>query len=107
MICTLLKDSGLEDRATWAATARFGRTLSPETFAGYQRWAAPWMRYLRRHPRVFRLTYAVLGPVARAWVQEMAYRVGHRPHGSWLGRTTLACLLPVCRLLGRSRVVVA
>jgi hypothetical protein len=102
MICTALNDHGYFAPGIWEVDEEFGRivkALRPDIVHGYQRWAGPLARAMRRNRWLMRLTALVVRP----WAHEMAFVMGARPKGSRLGRLLMRAGLPVCGWLGRSR----
>jgi hypothetical protein len=97
VICTHFFRKGMLDRATWRADLEFTfRYLSPTTVRGYQFWAIPYVRLMRRSPLAERLMY----PVAKYRARELAHRMGRSPRGSLLGKVFRLVFEPACFCIG-------
>lgn len=95
VICSELYRQGLMDKVTWIADEQFGRLLPRETLIGYQIWARPVAQAMAKSP----LLTALVALAARPWVHEMAYQMGARSRGSWIGRVMMKLGVPVCTAL--------
>ncbi|WP_407048088.1 beta strand repeat-containing protein [Methyloraptor flagellatus] len=97
VICTHFYRKGMLDRDTWRADLEFTYArLSPITVRGYQAWAIPYVRLMRRSPLAERLMY----PLMRWRAEELAYQMGRRPKGSLAGKIVRTTLEPVCWMIG-------
>lgn len=100
VICTALHDFGLMDDDTYAADCIFGGTLPAEVFRGYQRWAIPVAKAMRRS---FVLT-GLIEPFALSWARTMKAKVeGHPEREERLGIILLRFGIPLCAWLGREK----
>lgn len=105
-ICTELHRQGYMPPEVWLADEAHVRVLAaqnPTMVPGYQMWARPLARLMRRSP----LVTSCIRPMGLAWAQEMAYRQGVVEKSSWLGRLLMAVGIPLCSWLGRRRPVVS
>ena len=97
VICTHFYRKGLLDRETWRADLEFTfQRLSPTTVRGYQAWAIPYVRLMRRSP----LAERIMLPLARWRAEELAYQMGRREKGSIAGKLVRMTLEPVCFAIG-------
>lgn len=85
------------DEVTWAADDRFGKSLPPHVLKGYQAWARPLVKRMRRSPVVNHTVIALATP----WVQHMAFKMGVREQDSRIGRVLMAAGWPLCSLIGK------
>lgn len=97
VICTHFFRKGMLDRETWRADLEFTATrLSPRTVRGYQYWAIPYVRLMRRSPLAERTIY----PLAVWRAEELAYRMGLRKKGNWKGKIVRVVGESICYTIG-------
>jgi hypothetical protein len=97
VICTHFYRKGMLDRETWRADLEFTYShLSPTTVRGYQYWAIPYVRLMRRS----KLAEKIMYPLARHRALELAYKMGRAEKGSLFGKIVRHTLEPVCFLIG-------
>jgi hypothetical protein len=97
VICTHFYRKGMLDRASWRADLEFThRYLSPATVRGYQFWAIPYVRLMRRS----RLAERIMYPIAKYRAAELAYRMGITTKGSLLGKFFRLTIEPICFCIG-------
>lgn len=73
VICTLLHERGHMTEEIYAADCEYGaRCVSKDTMAGYLFWAVPFVAQMRKWDWL----YNMCRPVAYAWAQHMAFRLG-------------------------------
>ncbi|MDQ0561325.1 hypothetical protein QO004_003118 [Rhizobium mesoamericanum] len=83
VICTHFFRRGMLERDLWRADLEFtNRKLSSTTVRGYQHWAIPYVRLMRKSPLAERIMY----PLAKARAEEIGYQVGIRSKGSIGGK---------------------
>jgi hypothetical protein len=91
VICTHFFRKGMIERDIWRADIEFTATrLSPKTVRGYQYWAIPYVRLMRRS----NLAEKIMFPLAVWRAEELAYKMGIRKQGNWRGK--------LVRLIGES-----
>jgi|GEM_PF-1981890 len=101
VICTELYRQGLIEKDVYRADQRFGLRLmrnDPDVITGYQFWAKPVVRLMRKS-RFF--TLLVYKSVGEAWANDMARREGLNGFGTVRGILAIAVGIPVCRMIGR------
>ena len=97
VICTELYRKREIDRALYEADVTFTRdNLSPTTVRGYQWWAIPCVRKMRRDARFRR--WVKLIALARA--EEIGRIAGLHRHHNWLGKLVRLIGEPTCYLIG-------
>jgi hypothetical protein len=100
VICTELHRQGLMDEAIFKADEAFGRYLrdnQKEVLIGYHFWARPIVRLMQKSHGFAQ----IVNVLAKPWSYEMAYRVGARDKGSFVGKILMDVGVPVCRIIGR------
>lgn len=91
VICTHFFRRGMMSRELWRADLEFTfSNLSTATIRGYQYWAIPYVKLMRRSPLAERIMF----PLAKVRAEEIAYQIGLRPKGNIFGK--------VVRLIGES-----
>lgn len=101
VICTELHRQGLMDEAIFKADEAFGERLRDSDGAvlvGYNFWAEPVVSLMQKSSAFTQM----VNVVARPWSYEMAYRMGTRDKGSFVGRLLLSVGVPLCRGIGRA-----
>lgn len=96
VICTELYRQGKLAREDWKRDLAFtAKHLTPQHVRGYHWWACSVVRALRR------------GRWVRFWsfwanhrAAEIAYLMGERPHGDWLGKAFRWTVEPACWVIG-------
>ncbi|UWU16980.1 hypothetical protein N2599_29690 (plasmid) [Rhizobium sullae] len=97
VICTHFFRRGMLDRDLWRADLEFTyQALSQTTVRGYQYWAIPYVRLMRRSPLAEKIMY----PLAKARAEEIAYQAGRRSRGSLGGKLVRLIGEPLCFLIG-------
>lgn len=96
VICTVLYQYGWMTETTWRADEAFGKSIAPETLAGYHLWAIPVARAMEKSTLI-RVGVAVF---ALPWAHEMAHQMGARKSGSRFGRVLMKIGMPICYSLG-------
>lgn len=97
VICTHFYKKGKIDRETWRADLEFtARHLSETTVRGYQYWAIPYVKLMRRS----RVAERVMYPIAIHRANEIAYQLGLRKRGSLRGKAVRVIMEPLCFILG-------
>ena len=100
VICAELHRQGLMDEAIWKADEAFGEYLRNnhrEVLLGYQVWAKPVVNWMQKSRTITKIVASVATP----WSYEMAYRMGARDEGSFVGKILMDVGVPVCRTIGR------
>jgi hypothetical protein len=103
VICAELHRQGLMDETIFKADEAFGRHLRDnqrDVLLGYQLWAKPVVSWMKKSKMVTRIAAFVVTP----WSYEMAYRMGARDKGSFIGRILMDVGVPICRLIGRAMI---
>ncbi len=97
VICTHLMRQGLLDPAIWRADLAFTyKHLSPTTVRGYQLWAIPYVRLMRKSP----LAQKLMRPLATWRAEELAYQMGVLQKSNWKGKVVRWTCEPICFALG-------
>ncbi len=103
VICAELHRQGLMDETIFEADEAFGRYLGDndrDVLLGYQLWAKPVVKWMRRS----RTATKIVASLATPWSYEMAYRVGARDKGTVEGKILMFIGVPVCRAIGRAMI---
>lgn len=96
IICTEMFRQG-KLRADWyEADERFGKIMPREVVVGYQFWARPIVRAMRRS----RIATEAVSLLAKPWAQQMAYEMGVAEHGSRLGKFLMVVGIPTSGFIG-------
>lgn len=96
VICTELHRQGLMSDEMYLADHEFGLSMPRHVIAGYQMWAIPVVRQMRKSP-LFTRFVAIL---VLNWAQEMYHKVTGKGKGSLVGKGMLLIGVPVCGLIG-------
>jgi hypothetical protein len=97
VICTHFFKKGMIDRDLWRSDLVYTyQNLSPTTVRGYQAWAIPYVRLMRRS----QIAEKVMYPLALWRAEEIAFRVGVRKKGNLKGKIVRFFLEPACFALG-------
>lgn len=97
VICTHFFRRGMLERDLWRADLEFTyRNLSSTTVRGYQHWAIPYVRLMRKSPLAERIMY----PLAKARAEEIGYQIGIRSKGSILGKFVRLVGESICFTVG-------
>lgn len=102
VICTELKRQGLLNKKTYEADKEFGRMIQeirPDIYKGYLRFANPIVKLMKKS----KLFTWIVNIFAQPWAKEMAYVMGAREKGSFLGRFIMNTGLTLCEFLGRNK----
>jgi hypothetical protein len=100
LICTELYRQGLMDDWTYAADTIYGAGMPDEVIRGYQWFARPIVKAMRRSP----LITAVIAPIVLSWARTMRARImGHPENETLLGRFMLKYGVPLAGWLGRMK----
>jgi hypothetical protein len=100
VICTELHAQGLMEKTVFESDQAFGKKMKqsrPEVMAGYWVWAVPVTRLMRKSKTITK----IVAMIAIPWAHEMAFQMGARPSGSWIGKTLMAVGVPMCAVIGR------
>lgn len=96
VICTHFMRRGMLDKDLWKADLEFTfNNLSAQTVRGYQYWAIPYVRLMRKS----KTAEKIMLPFAKARAEELAYQLGKREKGNWFGKL-VRLAEPVCYLIG-------
>lgn len=97
VICTHFYKKGELNRETWRADMQFTFTrLSPCTIRGYQYWAIPYVKLMRKS----KLAENIIRPLAFARAKELSYQMGVSPTGSVFGKAVRLVFEPICFAIG-------
>ncbi|ARU57221.1 hypothetical protein OLMES_3179 [Oleiphilus messinensis] len=98
VICTYMHEIGEISDEVYQWDQYYGREFLGKTvLRGYHYWAIPFVRAMRRNPRLTQ----VMIPLAKAWTQEMAHRCDPDNHEhNRLGSLALAVGVPPSRIIG-------
>jgi len=97
VICTHFYRKGEMSREMWRADLEFTfRHLSKTTVRGYQYWAIPYVKLMRKS----KLAENIMRPLAMHRAQELAYQMGRTPKGSLFGKVVRLIGEPICFTVG-------
>ena len=97
VICTHFYQKGEMSREMWKADLEYTfKHLSPTTVRGYQYWAIPYVKLMRRS----KLAENIMRPVAMYRAKELMYRMGKTDKGSLLGKVFRLVFEPTCFVIG-------
>jgi hypothetical protein len=97
VICTHFYRKGEMDRDMWRADLEFTfKHLSPATIRGYQYWAIPYVKLMRKS----KLAEDIIRPLAFARAKELAYKMDKSPKGSVFGKAVRLVCEPICFSIG-------
>jgi hypothetical protein len=97
VICTHFYRKGEMDRNMWRADLEFTfKHLSPTTVRGYQYWAIPYVKLMRKS----KLAEDIIRPLAFARAKELTYQMGRSPKGSVFGKVVRLVCEPICFSVG-------
>lgn len=97
VICTHFYRKGEMDRDMWRADLEFTfKHLSPTTVRGYQYWAIPYVKLMRKS----KLAEDIIRPLAFARARELTYQMGRSPKGSIFGKVVRLVCEPLCFAVG-------
>lgn len=97
VICTHFYQKGEMSRDMWKADLEYTfKHLSPTTVRGYQYWAIPYVKLMRKS----KLAEDVMRPVAMYRAKELMYQMGKSDKGSMLGKIFRVVFEPTCFVIG-------
>ena len=97
VICTHFYRKGMISREVWRADMEYTfKRLSPATVRGYQYWAIPYVKLMRRSPLAEKIMYPLM--IARA--EELAYKMGVLEKRNWAGVLVRLVFEPICFTIG-------
>ena len=97
VVCTHFFRKGMIERDVWRADIEFTATqLSARTVRGYQYWAIPYVKLMRRSALAEKIMY----PLAVWRAEELAFKMGKRTRGNWKGKLVRAIGEPICYAIG-------
>jgi hypothetical protein len=84
-------------RDMWRSDLEFTfKHLSPTTVRGYQYWAIPYVKLMRKS----KLAENIMRPLAMHRAQELSYQMGRSPEGSLFGKVVRLIGEPICFTVG-------
>ncbi len=97
IICTELYNTGFLDEERYRIDVRYAPSyFSPEALRGYHAWGIPVVEFMRKNP-----TSAIhILPLAKSFIDEVAYRVGEREKGNEIGDLFLDKAVPLFERIG-------
>lgn len=97
VICTHFYRKGMISRDIWRADMEYTfNYLSPATVRGYQYWAIPYVKLMRKSPLAEKIMY----PLMLARAEELAYQMGVLKKGNWAGKLVRLVFEPICFTIG-------
>jgi len=97
VICTHFYRKGEMSRDMWRSDLEFTfKHLSPTTVRGYQYWAIPYVKLMRKS----KLAENIMRPLAMHRAQELSYQMGRSPKGSLFGKVVRLIGEPICFTVG-------
>lgn len=98
VICTEFYNLGYLDEATYKMDLEYAHShFSPEAIKGYQAWAIPGVKAMRKNPEE---TKEYIVPLINSFMEEVAYRVGKRETRNEVGALFLDRGLPLFERIG-------
>jgi len=97
IICTELYNTGFLDEERYRIDVEYAPSyFSPEALRGYHAWGIPVVEFMRENP-----TSAIhILPLAKSFIDEVAYRVGEREKGNEIGELFLDEVVPLFERIG-------
>ena len=97
VICTHFYRKGMMPRDVWRADMEYTfNYLSPATVRGYQYWAIPYVRLMRKSPLAEKIMY----PLMMSRAEELAYKMGVLEKSNWSGKLVRLVFEPICFAIG-------
>ena len=97
VICTHFYRKGEMSREMWRSDLEFTfKNLSPATIRGYQYWAIPYVKLMRKS----KLAENIMRPLAMHRAKELAYKMGRSDKGSMFGKVVRLIGEPICFTVG-------
>jgi hypothetical protein len=97
VICTHFYRKGEMSREMWRSDLEFTfKNLSPTTVRGYQYWAIPYVKLMRKS----KLAENIMRPLAMHRAQELSYQMGRSAKGSLFGKVVRLIGEPICFTVG-------
>lgn len=103
VICTELHRQGFMSDDIRDADERFGRMImstKPEVMIGYHAWALPIVDLMKKSRSFTKVVWFV----AKPWAYQMAYEMGSREKGSWIGKTLMKFGILVSGIVGKIKL---
>jgi hypothetical protein len=97
VICTHFYRKGEMSRDMWRSDLEFTfKNLSPTTVRGYQYWAIPYVKLMRKS----KLAENIMRPLAMHRAKELSYQMGRSSKGSLFGKAVRLIGEPICFTVG-------
>jgi len=97
VICTHFYRKGEMSRDMWRSDLEFTfKNLSPTTVRGYQYWAIPYVKLMRKS----KLAENIMRPLAMHRAKELSYQMGRSAKGSLFGKVVRLIGEPICFTVG-------
>jgi len=97
VICTHFYKKGMLSKELWRADLEYtSKHLSAKTVRGYQFWAIPYVKLMRKSALAERLMF----PIAKYRAIEIAYQTGIADKGSFRGKIIRLIVEPICFSIG-------
>ena len=97
VICTHFLKKGMIDKELWRSDLEFTfKYLSPQTVRGYQYWAIPYVKLMRKS----KLAEKIMLPFAKARAEELSYQLGKRKSGNIFGKFVRLVGESICYTIG-------
>lgn len=103
VICTELHKQGIMSDELYDLDDTFFLWFAdryPDAVVGYQMWAKPYTKLMRKS----KLLTAFTALWAMPWAKEMAHTVDSKRRGSILGKVIMAVGVPICDMLGKLKL---
>jgi hypothetical protein len=91
------------DGTIFKADEAFGKYLrenQKEVLIGYHFWAKPVVSLMQKS----HIFAQIVNVLAKPWSYEMAYRVGARNEGTFVGKILMDVGVPICRVIGWAKI---
>lgn len=99
VICTELYSTGVLDEETYKMDVKYASEhFSKEALHGYQAWAIPVVKFMRKSPEE---TERTVIPLVNSFMEEIAYRSGKRETGNEVGKLFLDEGVPLFERIGK------
>jgi len=98
VICTELYSTGVLDEETYGMDVKYAAEhFSKEALKGYQAWAIPVVKAMRKSPEEAK---RIVIPLVKSFMEEIAYRSGKKETGNEVGKLFLDEAVPLFERIG-------
>lgn len=101
VICTHYHQKGLLSDELFESEKAYGEIVHPQLYSGYLYWATPFVAWLEKNE----WADFIVAPLVNAWAEEVAYHMGDRQTGNWIGRKMMQFGEPATLMVGKTILV--